>query len=112
MTLDWCIAEIKVLKRELSDLRTYIVGNGLANKVYDLTQQIVQLREENARLKRGEFSSEELQNLCHNLTEDDYKAFCDGCDGYQRKLFGKCRTDHLKKVASELDGTLEELFNA
>ena len=52
MTLDWCNAEIRVLKRELSDLRALVVGDGLANKVFDLTRQLVQVTEENARLKR------------------------------------------------------------
>lgn len=33
--------------------------------------------------------------LCHNFNSDDYAAFCDGCDEYQRKVFGKCRTDIL-----------------
>ena len=41
------------------------------------------------------FTEEEFQNLCHNLSEDDEARFCDGCDSYQRKLFGRCRTDEL-----------------
>ncbi|HUT60193.1 MAG TPA: hypothetical protein VNA25_20290 [Phycisphaerae bacterium] len=41
------------------------------------------------------FTEEEFQNLCHNFGEDDAERFCDGCDSYQRKLFGRCRTDEL-----------------
>ena len=48
------------------------------------------------RLKNGDFTPEELQNLCHNLTSCDYKEFCDGCTAYQRKLFnGHSREDDL-----------------
>lgn len=35
------------------------------------------------------------ERMCHNFNSDDYSTFCDGCDEYQRKLFGKCRTDEL-----------------
>jgi len=49
------------------------------------------------RLKAGNFTPEELQNLCHNLSDEDYSKFCDGCDEYQRKLFGKCRTEECCK---------------
>ncbi len=41
------------------------------------------------RLKRGEFTREELQNLCHNLTADDACAFKRGCELEQIKLFGR-----------------------
>ncbi len=34
--------------------------------------------------------------LCHDSPEDDYLAFCNGCDDYQRRLFGRCRSDELK----------------
>lgn len=51
------------------------------------------LEKENKRLKSGDFTEEEFQNLCHSFGEDDYNRFCDGCDEYQKKLFGKCRSD-------------------
>ena len=40
------------------------------------------------RLKRGDFSQEEFQNLCHNFDESEECRFLDGCRDYQRKLFG------------------------
>lgn len=46
------------------------------------------LADEVARLKRGEFTEEELQELCHNLGEEDADAFFAGCCQYQHKLFG------------------------
>jgi len=55
------------------------------------------LRKENERLKRGDFTKEEFQALCHKLNEEDKNLFCDGCDEYQRKLFGTCRTDEIRK---------------
>jgi hypothetical protein len=51
-----------------------------------------ELRAEVERLKRGDFTPEEFQNLCHNLHE---KPGCTlelqgkGCDAFQKKLFGR-----------------------
>ena len=45
-----------------------------------------------ARLKRGDFTPEEFQNLCHNLHERPVctrKEFAQGCLQFQEKLFGK-----------------------
>ena len=53
------------------------------------------------RLLRGDFTDEEFQNLCHNLDESDFEKFCDGCDAYQMKLFGKCRTGWRDHGSSE-----------
>lgn len=39
------------------------------------------------RLKRGDFTEEEFQTLCHNLPEDDECRFKQGCIDYQKKLF-------------------------
>lgn len=36
--------------------------------------------------------------LCHSSPENDYRAFCDGCDEYQIKLFGKCRSNELEAM--------------
>ena len=44
------------------------------------------------RLKRGEFTEEEFQSLCHNFSEDDACRFRQGCVEYQRKLFGEAET--------------------
>lgn len=40
------------------------------------------------RLKRGEFTEAEFQALCHGFSEDDACRFRQGCEEYQRKLFG------------------------
>jgi hypothetical protein len=50
--------------------------------------EVRRLRLEVERLKRGDFTEEEFQNLCHNLSEDDEARFKQGCLDYQKKLFG------------------------
>lgn len=59
----------------------------------DYAEELLELNCEVARLKSGKFTPEEFQNLCHNYSEDDYEKFCDGCDDWQKKLFGKCRSE-------------------
>lgn len=49
-------------------------------------------KHEIARLKRGEFTPEEFQNLCHHRDESPGCTRADfeiGCREYQEKLFGK-----------------------
>lgn len=72
----------------------------------DLVEKILTLTKERDRLQRGEFTSDELQNLCHNLSTVDRKAFFDGCDAEQEKLFGTCRTHELEKERDELRESL------
>ena len=50
---------------------------------------VTPLSEEIARLKRGDFTEHEFQNLCHNFSEDDAGRFREGCRAYQEKLFSK-----------------------
>lgn len=45
-------------------------------------------RAECDRLKNGDFTRDEFQNLCHNLPDDcTPESFCDGCELYHHKLF-------------------------
>jgi hypothetical protein len=41
------------------------------------------------RLKAGRFTPEEFAALCHCLSEEDACRFKQGCEEYQRRLFGK-----------------------
>ena len=50
-----------------------------------------------------------LQDKCHGFPETDYVPFCDGCDGYQREKFGKCRTDELERQLAESRKEVERL---
>jgi DNA-binding transcriptional MerR regulator len=67
----------------------------LKQKTRKLEQQLTErelecnrLTNETARLLSGRFTKEELQGLCHNLSNDDCKAFVAGCFNYQCDLFG------------------------
>lgn len=53
---------------------------------------IMRLLERSIRLRNSTLTSEELQNLCHNLDDSDFETFTEGCREYQKKLFGKCDT--------------------
>lgn len=56
---------------------------------YSKTQnEKLKLVEEINRLKRGYFTDEEFQALCHNLSEEDLAKFKLGCYAYWKKLFG------------------------
>ena len=66
---------------------------------------VVFLRSEIDRLKAGRFTDSEFHGLCHTIPESRRTAFCDGCDEYQRKLFGTCRTDQLRNALRELGGS-------
>lgn len=51
------------------------------------------LCDEVERLKRGDFTEEEFQNLCHNTDiQAGFDVFAKGCEAYQQKMFGRCRT--------------------
>jgi hypothetical protein len=50
-----------------------------------------------ARLKAGQFSEEEFQNLCHTFSDGDKQRFFDGCAEYQRKLFGQAERDRSQQ---------------
>jgi len=65
----------------------------ILRRAAELEKRNEELESEITRLSSGRFTPTELQNLCHNLSEADYKAFCDGCDAYQKILFGKCRSE-------------------
>lgn len=65
---------------------------------YERTFEVVEnelaiAKKEIERLKRGDFTSEELQNLCHNLPEEKRIEFFNGCTSFQEKLFGKSAID-------------------
>jgi len=47
------------------------------------------------RLKRGDFTENEFQNLCHQFEDKDVYKFANGCVEYMNKLFGQCPL-HIK----------------
>jgi hypothetical protein len=52
---------------------------------------VVELLAEIDRLRRGDFTPEEFQNLCHNSFPCSREVFEQGCKDYQAKLFHKER---------------------
>lgn len=55
----------------------------------DCELERVDLRNDIARLKRGEFTPEEVQEFCHNLPKTTSREdFAKGCIAYQAKLYG------------------------
>jgi len=59
----------------------------------ELVRRLMSVEAEVMRLRRGEFTPQEFQDLCHNKSvQDGFEAFADGCETYQEKLFGRCRT--------------------
>ena len=93
------IARLRAQQRSMTDAErdaqriSFACGNvGLSNP--DVTREIVEaaadrMLAENERLKRGDFTEEEFQNLCHHFSEEDACRFRQGCEAYQRKLFGE-----------------------
>ena len=57
--------------------------------IEDLQRMIKVLQHEVYRLKRGDFTEDEFQNLCHKFGEDDAVRHWRGCHEYHRHLFGK-----------------------
>lgn len=75
--------------------------------VMKLVVEVRRLRAEESRLRKGDFTEEEFQNLCHNLDDGDERRFKAGCEEYQRKLFGRAYGDpqRVLPVSGEcLDG--------
>lgn len=67
-----------------------------------LLEDLVETQEkEIERLKSGNLTAEEFQNLCHNLTTDDRAVFEVGCREYQNELFGP-RPNWLRRLLSRL----------
>ncbi len=90
---DCLLKEIAVLKRE--NLRLSKAGNVDLTE-FELYKSIIDiLKKDNARLLSGDFTPEEFQNLCHKFQDKDKCAFFDGCEAYQKKLFGESDRERL-----------------
>lgn len=66
-------------------------GESTVEAVVRLLTEKVRIENEVRRLKRGDFTPEEFQNLCHHRDEKPGctpEEFAAGCAEYQRKLFG------------------------
>lgn len=73
--------------------RIHALDDRSPDKDEDVSWLLEALADEVERLRRGEFTPEEFQNLCHNTdVQAGFDAFADGCESYQQKMFGRCRT--------------------
>jgi hypothetical protein len=71
------------------------------------------LTKEVARLKRGDFTPEEFQNLCHNRHDKPGCTpleFAQGCVGYNKELFGdkSCLSGSPAEAVDKLLETLDD----
>jgi len=98
------------LSADIAELREDNTRTG-ANNVA-LTHENNRIRAENSRILAGNFTSEEFQNFCHNLSQKPHlcEQFCDGCDAYQKQLFGSCRSDDYKEQITELTSERDKLI--
>lgn len=68
----------------------FAVGYALGQSgMTGLLKVMMEVIHDNARLRRGDFTEAEFQNLCHNFSECDKERFKQGCREYQAKLFGE-----------------------
>lgn len=64
---------------------------GSENGYNEMDRRRLAAEKEVERLKRGEFTREEFQNLCHNRHEKPgctAQDFFDGCAAFQKSMFG------------------------
>jgi regulator of replication initiation timing len=87
-----CRESLEAYKEATGIVRSVEQVDRLNRSLDKEAERAVKLEAEVARLKRGEFTPEEFQNLCHHRDETPgctRAAFEDGCRVYQEKLFGK-----------------------
>lgn len=78
----------------------------------DLYQAYLNVCADRDRLLRGEFTKEELMDICHNLHGTcSAQEFADGCAAEQRKLYG-CAPDRdcLEAVRDKLDTRTDRML--
>ena len=89
-----------------------VPGKGIYT-VDRLVAEIRRLDAEAERLRRGDFTEEEFQNLCHNFDEADLERFGKGCEAYQRKLFGACwKEQRIKEDSCIIAGLAGKVADA
>lgn len=80
--------------------------------IKNLVERLAKLTEENARLKRGDFTPEEFQALCHHRDEKpgcEFMDFTNGCHEYQKKLFGQSERDYYEAMKEGVSVRIADL---
>jgi hypothetical protein len=95
-------AELDAANRGLDDIHK--ATEKVLQTAEVVEQAVRNVAAEVARLKSGQLTPEELQNLCHNLPESDREAFRAGCVEYQKKLFGADRVADDRAELNRIKG--------
>lgn len=83
------------MNKILEEIDLYIEHFNIKNNPNESIYYILNIaKEEIKRLLRGDFSPDEFQNLCHNMTCEDRTNFEKGCLEYQNKLFGPQKLEY------------------
>lgn len=118
LTAESLIAELKRLQDtvvmplcvyEEEDIRS---AESLFDLIPSIIAELAAKQAEVERLKRGDFTPEEFQNLCHHKDEKPGctpAEFNQGCEEYQRKLFGTADVDGLRKANELLNKGMESI---
>lgn len=79
-------------------------GRILANLLNTIGEQAQEIE----RLKRGDFTPAEFQNLCHSKTvQDGFGDFVVGCHEYQQQLFGVSAYEVITEVERLKDAVVD-----
>lgn len=87
--------KITQLQSENESIRVLNTMNGeawqedtkkLRESMADSDELLEVKNKEIARLRRGDFTEEEFQNLCHKFQDAERERFCNGCEAYQFRL--------------------------
>lgn len=98
------LAELEALRVQVRDPSCPALPDLGPNHLWP---EIQALTKELERLRRGEFTPEEIHNFCHNLHGTvDSQAFAQGCAHEQRRLYG-C-APHVDEIAA-LTGRVHDL---
>jgi hypothetical protein len=79
-------------------------------KLAEARDRIYNLEQEVKRLKEGRFTDEELQDLCHNMSEKNAAAFKQGCTAYQKKLLGTTVAEDVREQAAKIAASSPDVY--
>lgn len=90
------------LREQLAEAYTWIDRKNAAIEAWqqqakENAARLAQVEQDRERLLRGDFTDDELQGFCHNLDENNRRAFFDGCTKYQERLFGTSAVAESRK---------------
>lgn len=106
---EWWLASLLRSVFEEKEMREDIYSGKVQELQFllgEMDMRIQELEQEVQRLKEGDFTPEELQNLCHRFQREDALSFFQGCQDYQRRLFGYSSEDLQRQCQRDPQGHL------